>query len=294
MVMISGFSDEISDVFEEQLRVVKSLGMEYISIRGVNGTNFSDFSEEDVNGYVLPTLKEYGVKVSSIGSPIGKIYIGDQDAYTHQLQTLEKLCHFAKLLNCRYIRIFSFYIPEGSNPLGFEKEVFDKLLSFVEIAAQHDITLLHENEKDIYGDTAARCKNLFDKVESEHFKAIFDFANFVQVGQNPTEAYDMLKPYVEYIHVKDARFEASFNVLCGTGDGNIEALLAKFLQEKYQGFLTLEPHLAMFGMLAHLELDEAEKVIGNSTLSGSEAYEQSYHALCEILQRLGSPVGENK
>ena len=74
----------------------------------------------------------------------------------------------------------------------------------MDYASANDTLLLHENEKDIYGAMAPECKKLMDTFYGDHFKAIFDFANFVQCGQDTLEAYEMLKSYIAYIHVKDA------------------------------------------------------------------------------------------
>ncbi|PNZ20831.1 sugar phosphate isomerase/epimerase, partial [Staphylococcus succinus subsp. succinus] len=111
-IEISGFSDEISSDFDVQLATVHKLGMRYISLRGIDGYNISQFSVTNIKSNVLPKLKKFNIGVSSIGSPIGKIYIDDEEAFKSQLHSLKNLCEIAKVLECNYIRIFSFYIPE--------------------------------------------------------------------------------------------------------------------------------------------------------------------------------------
>ena len=126
-IMISGFSDEISSDFDEQLKVVTGLGMEYISLRTADGKSIADYTAKEVKEKLLPKLKEAGVRVSSLGSPIGKVEIGDEEGFAKQLVQLEELCRIAKVLDCRYIRIFSFYIPEGQNPEDYREAVIEKL-----------------------------------------------------------------------------------------------------------------------------------------------------------------------
>ena len=126
-IMISGFSDEISSDFDEQLKVVTGLGMEYISLRTADGKSIADYTAKEVKEKLLPKLKEAGVRVSSLGSPIGKVEIGDEEGFAKQLVQLEELCRIAKVLDCRYIRIFSFYIPEGRNPEDYREAVIEKL-----------------------------------------------------------------------------------------------------------------------------------------------------------------------
>ena len=288
-IIISGFADEISVDLEEQLQTVTKLGMHYISLRSANKKGIADYTEEEVRTELLPVLERYQVKVSSIGSPIGKIGVGDEDGFEKQKKQLEELCRICGVLDCRYIRMFSFFMPEGEDPAKYRDAVLEKLKVFVEIAKKYDVILIHENEKEIFGDTGARCLQLFQEIRDPHFKAAFDFANFVQCKEDPEACWEMLRPYVVYIHVKDAVSTDNENVVCGTGEGKIEMLLDRAInQEGYEGFLTLEPHLVLFDALASLETTAAENVIKeNKAKNGAEGYAMQYHALCDILKRIG-------
>ncbi|MFW0759906.1 sugar phosphate isomerase/epimerase family protein [Staphylococcus cohnii] len=286
-IEISGFSDEIASDFQTQLKTVNELGMSYISLRGINDKNIGDYSVEMIKKDVLPRLKQWDIGVSSIGSPIGKIYINDEDAFQKQLATLKTLCEISQLLNCQYIRIFSFYIPKEDNFDAYKDIVVSKLKAFARIAEQYNIILLHENEKDIFGDIARRCKLILDEVNSPNFKTIFDFANFVQCGENTQECYDLLSDDIAYIHIKDAVYKDNFNVLCGTGDGQIESILVQFFESGYQGFLTLEPHLVVFDAIKDLELEHSTETIQNSAAKdGAEGYKMQYEALLKILSNI--------
>jgi sugar phosphate isomerase/epimerase len=291
-LMISGFSDEISSEFDTQLEVVTNLGMKYISLRGIDGKNIGDYNVDEIKETVLPRLQKAGVGVSSIGSPIGKVFINDEEGFAKQKVMLDTICQISNVLDCKYIRIFSFYIPKGENADTYKDEVISKLKEFASIAAKYDVILLHENEKDIYGDLARRCHEILTEVASPSFKGIFDFANFVQCGEDTQACYDLLKDEIVYIHIKDAVTTDSQNVVCGTGEGKIPELLAQFIQSGYKGFLTLEPHLVLFDSLKDLELEEATDVIkDNKGLDGAGGYKLQYEALLEILEKIES--GEN-
>ncbi|MGM0876216.1 MAG: sugar phosphate isomerase/epimerase family protein [Bacillota bacterium] len=288
-LMISGFSDEISSVFDTQLEVVSKLGMSYISLRGIDGKNIGDFSVDEIKENVLPRIQKAGVGVSSIGSPIGKVFINDEDGFAKQKNKLETLCQISNLLDCKYIRIFSFYIPKGENPDTYKNEVISKLKEYAAIAEKYNVILVHENEKDIYGDIARRCHEILTLVTSPYFKGIFDFANFVQCGEDTQACYDLLRDEIVYIHIKDAVTTDSQNVVCGTGEGKIPELLAQFIQSGYKGFLTLEPHLVLFDSLKDLELEDATEVIkDNKGLDGEGGYKLQYDALLEILEKIES------
>lgn len=283
---ISGFADEISSGFDEQLAVVTKLGMHYLSLRSADGKNIADYTLEEVSQSLLPRLKNANVGVSSLGSPIGKIGVEDTEGFDKQLVQLELLCKICKVLDCRYIRIFSFFIPEKKDPNDYRDTVLKKLRRFEAVARKHDIVLLHENEKDIYGDTAERCLTLLEAIDSPHLRAAFDFANFVQCGEDPVRAWDLIHRYVSYIHIKDAVSGSNENVVCGTGEGHIADLLKRAIREEgYQGFLTLEPHLVLFDALQSLEQKAASDVIKeNKAKDGADGYRMQYEALQKILE----------
>lgn len=287
-IRISGFADEISSDFDQQLATVTKLGMRYISLRSADGKNVADYTPEEAAEKLLPRLKAAGVGVSSLGSPIGKIRVDDAEAYERQLEQLEQLCRLCGLLSCRYIRIFSFFIPEGKDPDAYRDTVLEKLTGFEAVARKYDVVLLHENEKDIYGDVADRCLTLLKAVDSPHLRAVFDFANFVQCGEDPVRAWDLLHSYVSYIHIKDAVSGSNENVVCGAGEGHIAELLTRAIREEgYQGFLTLEPHLVLFDALQSLEQKAANDVIKeNKAKDGADGYRMQYEALQEILAGL--------
>ena len=156
------------------------------------------------------------------------------------------------------------------------------------IAEKYGIILIHENEKEIYGDTGERCKVILDALASPNFKAAFDFANFVQCGEDTEACWEILKEHVVYIHIKDAVSGSNENVVCGTGEGKIPELLKKAIREDgYEGFLTLEPHLVLFATLQSLEVADAAEVISeNKAKDGAEGYAMQYHALCDILKAI--------
>ena len=193
-IKISGFADEISQDFETQLKTVTELGMHYISLRSADGKNVADYTAAEAEEKLLPRLKAYGVGVSSLGSPIGKIPVNDEEAFAQDCRKLEELCRMCKVFDCRYIRIFSFYIPEDEDPETYHDAVVAKLRRYDEIAQKYGVVLLHENEKGIYGDVGSRCKKIFDALASPHFRAAFDFANFVQCGEDTAACWTCLPP----------------------------------------------------------------------------------------------------
>lgn len=279
-IQLSGFADEIDPSFDKQMQVIPALGMQFIEIRGVDGKNIADLTDEEIAS-VKAKLDAAGVKVSSIGSPIGKIDITDD--FEPHLEKFRRVAAIAKALDTRYIRMFSFFMPKGSDPAQYRDEVLCRLKLLIAEAEKQDLILLHENEKDIYGDMADRCADLMKELYGDHFKAVFDFANFVQCGEDPVKAYELMRPWVAYIHIKDALKESGDVVPPGQGDGHMAELLGKFKESGYEGFLSLEPHLTNFTGLGGLEKEVQER---HTTLTGEEAFTLAHDSLVSILETL--------
>ena len=279
-IILSGFSDEIAPELDLQLAALQEWDVTHLELRAADGVNVSDFTPEKVRE-VKAKLEAAGISVSSIGSPLGKI--GIQEDFAPHLDKLKRTLEIQKELGAPYVRMFSFYIPQDQNPADFREEVLDRLGRMVEEAKAWDSVLLHENEKDIYGDNASRCKELMDAFYGPHFQAVFDFANFVQVGQETLPAYELLKPYVTYVHVKDAQWGTGTVVPASQGDGHVGEILADLIGGGWKGFLSLEPHLTDFAGLAALEQDPQKR---GSTLDGKAAWKLALDALHTILETI--------
>ena len=250
---ITGFADEISDDLLAQVEGLKKLDMKYVEMRGVDGENLIFHSDQKIKE-IKAYLDDNGIRLSALGSPLGKI--GILDDFSPHFESFKRAIDVAHRMECNRIRMFSFYIPEGHAPSDYEDAVFERIGNFVDYASANDALLLHENEKAIYGEKAQECKKLMETFYGEHFKAIFDFANFIQAKENTMQAYEQLKDYISYIHVKDANWKDGAVVPAGYGDGSIAEILKRMLNAGYQGFLSLEPHLFNFSGFALLEKDQ--------------------------------------
>lgn len=248
-IRISGFYDEVSSDLRVQLELMKKLGERYICPRNVNGKNIAEYTAEEFLTDVKPVLDEYGASFSSIGSPIGKIGLYDDEAYEKQCGQLRELVKIANAVNCRYIRIFSFHVDPKGDYAEYKPVVMKKLKGFRDIAEEGGVVLLHENEKKIYGDVPSRCLEIYEELGNDNFRLAFDASNFIQCGAKPAEAYALLKDYCVYYHVKDCSPEG-VEVPIGMGDGGYREMLADLVVNRgYDGFFTLEPHTAKYALL---------------------------------------------
>ncbi len=249
--IFSAFADEIDPMLSVQMDELDRYGIKYIEMRGVNGKNLVQHSLEEVKE-IKKQLDERGFKVSAVGSPIGKIKITDD--FGPHLDLFRHTVEIAKILETKYIRMFSFFIPEGEDPAKYRDEVLERWQKFIEASEGSGLILVHENEKDIYGDTAKRCLDLLQTLNCDRVRAVFDPANFVQCGEVTwPDAYNLLKDYIEYVHVKDAVYSDKSVVPAGHGDGRIYEILKDLYDSGFEGFLSIEPHLGNFVGFATLE-----------------------------------------
>lgn len=283
---ISGFADEITQDLQTQIDNLKKLNMHYVEMRGVDGNNLIYHNDNKVED-IKARLDDAGIALSALGSPLGKI--GITDPFEKHLEEFKRAVEIAHMMNAQNIRMFSFYVPENfrEDP-SIKEEVWKRMEQFVEYAKKENVVLLHENEKGIYGEMAKECKELMDDFGCDHFKAIFDFANFIQAKQNTLEAYDILKDHIAYIHVKDALWETGKVVPAGYGDGNLEEILGHLFKGGFEGFLSLEPHLFDFDGFAGLEKDTKELPAfeEGKKLTGEEAFTLAHGALSTLLARI--------
>ena len=274
MAVLSAFGDEIAVDIDGQIEVLQREGVRYLELRAADGIAVLDLTDEKA-AEIKAKLDGEGIGVSAIGSPIGKVDI-DLDFALH-LDMFKRALELARYFGTKYMRIFSYFMPEGADPADYRDEVIRRMERKVELAADAGITLCHENESRIYGDIAARCHDLLTAVQDEHFQAILDPANFVINGVRPyDEGYLLYSDRVVYMHIKDALAREKEIVPAGEGDGQIPEIFAALAERGYEGFLSLEPHLVI-----------AESSFG---FTGPEAFARAAAAVKKVAVEAGLKI----
>ena len=273
-IKLCAFADEADANRLGQIQALTENAIPYLEIRGVDGTNIADLPREKALQF-KSELDAAGIKVWSIGSPAGKTNIHDD--FDKALEQLRRLLDMAEIFEAKRIRLFSFYGTDGSDE--YFGEVCRRLNVFCDLCEEKGIIPCHENEKGIYGDIAPRCLAIHQAIP--RLKAVFDPANFIQCGQDVMEAWEMLAPYVEYCHIKDAAPDGHI-VPPGDGIGCLSEYLP--LYAAWGGeVLTLEPHLAQFVGLKALEGVERSEVGGLNFENNRAAFDHAANKLKEIL-----------
>ncbi len=261
--ILSAFGDEIDSDITKQMDVLERNGVKYIEVRNVNGVNISDWKPADFRE-IMKQMKDRGFGVSSLGSPIGKI--GIRDDFGPHLDKFRNTLEIAAVAETKYIRMFSFYV-EQDKCAEYRDEVLERWNAFVEAASGYDVTLLHENEHAIYGESPENCLDLLKTLGTDKVKAVFDPANFAIDGYDTVKAFDLLKDYSVYFHIKDAKTSAHKVVPSGEGDGNVPYIIDQLRERGYQGFLSVEPHLAT----------------GDISVGGDALFEKALNALKKLI-----------
>jgi len=247
MPKISAFADEISQDPNEQMDCLEANGVRYIELRAAFGANVMKFTKEQCAD-LKKRYSDRGFGIAAIASPIGKINMGDD--FRKHFDDFKHAVELAKYFDTRYIRIFSFYpvedVAESRGP------IVTRLAEMVDYVTSLNITLVLENESNLFGAFPERCAYLHAALPSAQLVLCFDPANFVAMNVKDvyTTCWLPLRQYVGYFHIKDWKYGQDIGVPAGTGNGQIPDILRDAAANGYDGFLALEPHLAKGGQFA--------------------------------------------
>ena len=274
MAKLSAFADEVMDDFRGQVEFLAKEKVGYIEPRFVDKKNLMDLNPTEL-AQARKLIRDHGLKVSAIGSPIGKVRL-DQPFKAH-LDRFKHAVELAQYLETPFIRMFSYYAPEGKNIDDYRHQVMDRMVAKLEVLTGTNVLMVHENEANIYGHSAANCVDMVKTVDSPKLRLAYDPANFVwgeKITNNVEVCWPLMKPYVVHVHIKDWKLGAKdVGSMPGQGDGQIKELLAELAAMKYQGCLTMEPHLQAGGQF------------GGST--GPELFSQAIAAVRSLASEVG-------
>jgi sugar phosphate isomerase/epimerase len=277
MARLSAFADEVTEDFRGQIEFLVKAKVGYIEPRFIDRKNIMDLNRGELKE-ARQMIRDAGLKVSAIGSPIGKVRL-DQPFEPH-LDKFKHAVELAEYFETPFIRMFSYYAPEGGNIDDYRDQVMERMAAKVEVVEGTGVTMVHENEAHIYGHTAANCVDMVETVGSPKLRLVYDPANFVwgeKITNNVEVCWPVMKPYVVHVHIKDWKLGSrDIGSLPGEGDGQIRELLAELAAMKYDGCLTMEPHLQSGGQF------------GGST--GPELFSKAIAAVRRLADEAGLPL----
>lgn len=219
-VIISAFGDEAANqkTAVQQFAALAALGLQYYSIRfidvGSGVKNVMKLTVKEIQ-QIRHLEDEYGLNVASLGSPLGKVKLVDEDDGTKNLyvpfkryleKDVKKACDLAHAFETKLIRGFSFYPPKGSNPRDHLQQTVDQLGQIAEACHRSDLTYGLEIEANLVGQTGQLMAEIHRKVNHPAMVLIFDAANILCQGYSTAEMFDQylaMKPAIGWMHIKD-------------------------------------------------------------------------------------------
>lgn len=284
--VFSAFADEAGNSLDEQIKALVENGIHYIEPRNIDGKCIIDFSDEELLE-IRKRLNENGIRVGSVGSPIGKYSITDDfDAY---LPKVKRTIEVAKLLGTKYVRMFSFFVKQDELAIHRD-EVIRRLREMVKLAEAEGVVFCHENESKIYGQMPNEVKDILTSVPG--LGGIFDAANYRMNNADTLEGIGATLINFKYMHIKDAIYSEQTIVPAGEGEGRIADVIDVINgHTDAEVYLTLEPHLHAF--LAYKSIDDHELKGKHKFNTGREAFDFAVYALYELLTNRGYRKDEN-
>ena len=237
---LSAFADEAADAADDQIAALTQAKIDHIDLRMVDGINIVELPVDHA-AKVKAKLDDAGIKVGMYGSPIGKTDIADP--VDIELARLDHLGKMIEVFGATGVRIFSFYNKEGVPAEDWKAQAFDKLGKLTQRAGQLGLVLFHENETEIYGDHPDQIMELAE-LRGDHFKLIYDFANYLRTGADPWANWQRMKGVTDALHFKDQKQNGD-HVPIGQGDTKASEVVADAASAGWSGPCTLEPHLFM-------------------------------------------------
>lgn len=306
-IILSGFADEgpESKRAEEQFIMMRSLGLSHYTIRfidvGSGVKNVLDLTDGELE-HLRSLQNAYGISVSSIGSPIGKVKLldeedGTQNRYvdfdTYLNDDLQRTIDLAHALDTKLIRGFSYYPPRGDDPWKHVDKAAEQLARIVERCAGSGLVYGLEVELDLVGRDGDTLIVLYEKVESPNICLIPDIGNLIAMGHSPDSAYRQylkMKPGIGWIHIKGAMRETSKerartrHLPVDVGDAVHDPVLRDFrtlvpeIEKRFSAFgvpgvfVDLEPHVKEGGQFGGV--------------SGVDGFGVAFRAFCRLLDHL--------
>lgn len=314
-VILSGFADEAANQKQaiQQYAALAAAGLQYYSIRfidvGSGIKNVMALTKTELKK-VVKLQEEYGLKVATIGSPIGKVKLldvedGTKNKYVPFKQYLKKdvqhACDVANTLGTKLLRGFSFYHPVGTNPEEHINQVADQLGEVADLCKKEGLVFGLEVEANLVGQDGKLLAKIHKKVKNPALVLIFDGANLVCQGMTPDEVFSeylAMKPGLGWIHVKDYRHssaqqrlqhidEASLKnfVPADIGDTGHEAIFRDMISE----IPKIEKRMKKFGAPGVIfDLEPHVKGGGQfGGFSGPDGFGVALRGLCKTLDYVG-------
>ncbi|MCX7046512.1 MAG: TIM barrel protein [Candidatus Sumerlaeota bacterium] len=266
---LTGFADEAAKDIDGQIRATKELGWTNIESRAIDGSNIHDISDEEFDK-VYGKLEEAGVKINCFGSAVANWGKQINEPFDSSLAETRRAIPRMKRLGAKLIRIMSFAVLKDREPNDqMEDERFRRVRVLHKMFTDEGLTPVHENCMNYGGMGWTFTLRLLENVPG--LKLVFDTGNPVfsddrskpkpHPKQSSWEFYSHVKDHIAYVHIKDGVWDApnqkSIFTYPGEGQGDVRRIVADLIARRYDGGISIEPHLAVVFHDASIKSDDA-------------------------------------
>lgn len=254
-MIFSGIADEAANDIGGQVKAHQELGWRHIELRLVNGKNVSSGISDGEFDNIRRELESSKIQVTAFASAIGNWSRHINDDFNVDIKELKTAMKRMLLLNTGYIRIMS-WEGDGENKETWHNRAVKRCRELAQMAADYNITLLHENCAGWGGLSAEHMLELKSAVDHPNFKLLYDLGNTISHGYEPWEFFKVIRGHFDYIHIKDAKMNPAGGrskdyKYCGEGDAMLREILDVIINEdKYDGVISIEPHVSAIVHLA--------------------------------------------
>ncbi|MCK5843869.1 MAG: sugar phosphate isomerase/epimerase [Victivallales bacterium] len=252
----TGFADEAGKDFDIQIKATKELGWSNIETRALMGGNLASITDEEFET-VCAKLDEAGVKFNCFGSGVGNWATSIEEPPNASYEELRKAIPRMRKLGIKMARVMSFPVKDTSKFEEFADEAITRMKTIAKIAEDGGILALVENCAGWATGSPDHMVRTMEAVNSPAMKVVFDTGNPVfdpdvrtpqpHKMQNAWEFYQAVKPWIEYVHIKDGVFKDGKQkfTFAGEGDGQVRRIVKDLLANGYDGGISMEPHMAV-------------------------------------------------
>ena len=247
MFKIGVVGDEVSQDFQRVVNFATDFKLDAIEIRSVWNKPPQALVSRDIDQMKL-ILDGTDIQIVGIASPFLKCDIDDMKEREEHLGILKACIKLAKAFDANLIRTFAFWKMDDVEERW--NEIVSAYDEPVKIAENEGITLGLENEASTSLATAKLTERFVREIDSSNVRVVWDPANEFHAegwGETPyPDGYERLKCMMVHVHVKDsAKNKKTGKIECvAIGEGVIDwqNQLQALLDDKYDGYITLETH----------------------------------------------------
>ncbi len=173
-----------------------------------------------------------------------------------QLDHLRRHLDLAADLGAQFVRTYVGKLPPGRSAAQALPAIAECLRAAAEHAAPMGLIVAAESHDDYV--RSAALAEVIQAVAHPALRAVWDFGNAFETGEDPAEGLRLLVPHLGYVHVKDGvRNGAEWRLTrLGEGDIPLGVVIRGLVAAGYRGGLSVEWERAF-----HPELDPAETAL---------------------------------